>query len=127
MTKYIPNSWTEGRLQGFIIGVLRAGHKRWPPKYEVKNAAKLGKKTNPATGRVAEFFECAICKGDFTNKDVEVDHINPVVDPSTGFKDWNTFIERLFCGPNNYQLVCKGCHKKKSAEEKQLKKRKITE
>lgn len=84
----------------------------------MKNEAKLGKKINPSTGRLAEFFSCAGCGGEFTNKDVEVDHISPVVDPSVGFIDWNTFISRLFSGKENYQVLCKSCHKDKSNKER---------
>ena len=119
-----PDSWTDGRLQGFIVGVLRAGHKRWPFKYEVKNEAKVGKKINPASGRLAEFYLCSGCGGEFTNKDVEVDHIDPVVDPKVGFVDWNTFISRLFSPKDNYQVLCKVCHKAKSDLEKKVKKNK---
>lgn len=119
-----PESWTPGRLQGFIVGVLRAGHKRWPFKYEVKNEAKTEKKINPESGRLAQFFQCAICKDEFTNKEVEVDHISPVVDPKVGFVDWNTYINRLFSFKDNYQLVCTKCHKAKSNSEKKEKKNK---
>ena len=113
-----PSGWTDGRLQGFIIGVLRAGHKRWPFKYEVKNEAKTEKRINEASGRVAQFYMCSGCQQEFTNKEVEVDHIDPVVDPKVGFVDWNTYIPRLFSPKENYQLLCKACHLVKSNKEK---------
>lgn len=116
-----PDGWSLGRLQGFIIGVLRSGHRRWPIKYEVKNEAKTEKKINPATGRVAQFYICAGCGEEYTNKDVEVDHIDAVVDPNVGFVDWNTYIARLFSSKDNYQLLCKTCHRLKSNEEKKRK------
>jgi 5-methylcytosine-specific restriction endonuclease McrA len=118
----LPSGWTEGRRQGFLIGVLRAGHKRWPIKIEVKNSAKLGKKQNPETGRLAEFYQCSGCGGEFTNANVEVDHISPVVDPAVGFVDWNTLVCRLFSPKENYQLLCKSCHQIKTNHEKKLKK-----
>jgi len=34
-------SWTEGRLKGFIISTLRSGMRRYPPKYEALNDAKV--------------------------------------------------------------------------------------
>lgn len=114
----IPEGWTEGRLNAFIVGVLRQGHKRWPYKYIVKNEAKTDKKINPESNRLAQFYQCAICKDEFTNKEVEVDHIEPVVDPVKGFINWDTFIARLFSFKENYQLVCKSCHKLKSNKEK---------
>ena len=99
--------------------MLRAGHQRWPFKYEVKNAAKLGKRVNPATGRVAEFYKCSGCDGEFTNKEVEVDHIIPVVNPKVGFTTWDDFIAGLYSYKENYQVLCKTCHKAKSKKEKQ--------
>ncbi len=123
LSKTKPTGWTDGRLQGFIIGVIRAGHRRWPIKHEVKNEAKLGKKINPASGRLAEFYLCAGCGKEYTNKDVEVDHITPVVDPSVGFVDWNTYISRMFSPKSNYQVLCTTCHNKKSNEEKASKRK----
>ena len=49
---------------------------------------------------------------------MEVDHINPVVSPKDGFKDWDTFINNLFCGADNLQALCKACHKAKTLKEK---------
>ena len=43
------------------------------------------------------YYECAKCTKRYVKKMVEVDHVNPVVE-LTGFKDWNTFIDRLFFG-----------------------------
>ena len=31
------NEWTAGRIKSFITSVLRAGSRRWPPKYETLN------------------------------------------------------------------------------------------
>ena len=119
----LPEGWTEGRLQGFIIGVLRQGHKRWPIKIEVKNEAKTAKQINPASGRMAQFYLCSICCKEFTNHEVEVDHVDPVVDPEQGFIDWDTYISRLFSPKENYQLLCKSCHKEKTDQEKATKRK----
>lgn len=43
-----------------------------------------------------------------------VDHIKPV----GKFKDWNTYIENLFCEEENLQLLCKECHDKKTKKER---------
>ena len=110
--------WTAGRLQGFIIGTLRQGMRRYPPKYEALLRAKIGKRVNKKTGRKADHYRCAECKKAFPKKDVQVDHRKPVVDPKKGFVDWNTYIERLFCGIRNLQVLCTGCHKIKTQKEK---------
>lgn len=110
--------WTQARLKNFIISALRSASNRYPPKYECLNAAKVGKKVNKATGRLAEHYKCAACKKHFVAKEVQVDHIEPVVSPLTGFIDWNTFVARMFCPITNLQVLCRWCHKVKSDKEK---------
>lgn len=111
-------AWTEGRYRTFVTSALRAGARRWPPKYSTLNAAKTEKKINPKTGRIAQHFKCEMCQQEFTQKEMEVDHIRPVIDPVEGFKSWDSFIDRLFCEANNLQAICKGCHKEKTKQEK---------
>lgn len=111
------DEWTSGRKHGFIVNTLRWGSRKWPAKFKTLEDAKTEKKINPSSGRLAQFYLCNRCKKEYTNKDVEVDHIIPVVDPKVGFVDWNTFIDRMFCERSNYQVLCKPCHKKKTKEE----------
>ena len=110
--------WTDGRLKSFITSTLRGGFRKFPPKYETLKAASVGKKVNAKTKRMAEHFTCNMCKGEFPAKEVNVDHISPVVCPYTGFVDWNTFISRLFCDGGNLQVLCSPCHDLKTAEER---------
>lgn len=116
-------NWTDGRVKGFITALIRSGFRKWPPKYECLNAAKVGKKVNKATGRVAEHYKCKKCRKHFVAKDVQVDHIDPVVDPKVGFVNWDTFISRLLCTVDNLQVLCTGCHKKKTDEERKERKK----
>lgn len=112
--------WTEGRFNSFVTSALRAGARRWPPKYETLAEAKTEKKQNPKTGRVAQWYQCASCKQEFMQKDMEIDHIKPVVDPKKGFVSWDDFIERLYCESSNLQALCKPCHKEKTTKEKKI-------
>lgn len=112
--------WTEGRLKSFLTSVIRAGFRKYPAKYECLNAAKTEKKVNEATGRLAWHYTCNKCKKLFVANEVQIDHIRPVVDPKKGFVDWNTFIERLYCGADNLQCLCKGCHAKKTEKERKV-------
>lgn len=50
-------------------------------------------------------------------KNIFVDHINPIIDPSLGFTTWDDFVEGLYCEEDNLQLLCGSCHKSKSQEE----------
>jgi 5-methylcytosine-specific restriction endonuclease McrA len=110
--------WTEGRIRSFIVSALRTGARRWPPKYITLLDACTGQKVNIKSGRLAKHYTCAHCKEEYPSKDVEVDHISPVVDVETGFIDWNTFIDRLFCPKENLQVLCKVCHRQKTKEER---------
>jgi 5-methylcytosine-specific restriction endonuclease McrA len=114
--------WTEARLKAFIISGLRAASRRYPPKFETLNEAKTTKRVNPASGRLAQFYRCNACKEEFPAKDVQVDHKKPVVDPTIGFVDWNTYIERMFCKKSNFQVLCKPCHVLKTKKERSKKK-----
>ena len=112
--------WTEARYRSFVTSTLRAGSRKWPPKYETLNAAKTEKKVNKATGRLAQHYLCAMCEQEYTQKDVQVDHIKPVIDPKKGFVSWDTYIDRMFCEGKNLQVLCKVCHAEKTKLEKEI-------
>ena len=119
---YNGGLWTQGRFNSFVTSTLRAGARRWQPKYDTLNAAKTEKKINERTGRIAQHYRCAHCLQEFTSKDMEVDHVQPVVNPLTGFESWDVFIDRLFCEQDNLQAICKSCHKIKTKQEKTIRK-----
>lgn len=98
--------------------------RRYPPKFKTLLEAKTGKRVNEKTGRIAEHYLCAHCGEGFPAKEVQVDHIDPVVDPVIGFVDWNTFIDRLLCPKENLQVLCTTCHLKKTKIEKSLRRTK---
>lgn len=108
--------WTKARWHSFIVSVLRSGSRKYPPKYETLNEAKTEKKVNPKTNRIAQHFLCKECAKDFPAKDVQVDHVIPIVS-SSGFTTWDSFIENLYCGKDNLQVLCVECHNKKTKKE----------
>lgn len=118
--------WTEARYRSFVTSTLRAGSRKWPPKYETLNAAKTEKKINKATGRLAQHYLCAMCAQEYTQKDVQVDHIKPVIDPKKGFVSWDTYIDRMFCEGKNLQVLCKVCHAEKTKLEKEISKKYVS-
>jgi len=122
MVKCRVEGWTDGRYRSFVFSQIRAGMRRYPPKFQCLKNAKRGKKVNEATGRQAEHYECNGCNKHFPQKQVQVDHIKPVVDPRKGFVDWNTYIDRMYCSIKNFQVLCKGCHLKKTKFEKTMRK-----
>ncbi len=112
------SDWSKGRLKSFITSALRGAFRRYPTKFVVLNKAKKGKKLNKLTKRIAEHYECAKCKKHFPLKQVQVDHIKPIVDRTIGFTTWDNFIAGLFCEESNLQVLCKSCHSKKTKLER---------
>ncbi len=117
---YNSGQWTEARFNGFIKSMLRRGSVRWPVKAQVKKEAEVGKKINKSSGRIAMHFLCAGCKGEFPNSKVQVDHIEPIIDPTKGFTTWDDCIKRMFCEKDNLQVLCTDCHKIKTDMEKEI-------
>lgn len=113
MSKVKPRNngeWTEARYRGFIKSALRSASQRWPPRYRALDAAYVGRYTNAATGRLAKHYKCNSCQENFPQKEVEVNHVIPVV-PVSGFDSWDGVIQRLFCEQEHLEVLCKPCHK----------------
>lgn len=109
--------WTKARWHSFVVSILRSGTRRYPPKYECLNEAKTEKKINAKSGRLAQHFKCNGCKKDFPATDVQVDHIEPIVGRK-GFTTWDDFINNMFCGKDNLQVLCLTCHHTKTQQER---------
>lgn len=118
---YNSGQWTEARFHSFIKSALRSASIRWPPKYTVISEAYVGTKTNEATGRMAKHFKCNRCKGEFPQKQVEVNHIIPVI-PIEGFTTWDDVIKRMFCEKDGLEVLCKPCHKEITKQENEQRK-----
>ena len=114
------NRWTEARFKAFIKGQLRSATRKWGPIQEVKKNARVGR----------GLYLCNGCKnhvpvtlppltGSKRIPNVFVDHILPVIDPSTGFTDWDSVIERMFVEQDGLQILCKDCHDKKTSRERE--------
>lgn len=109
---YCNGQWTKARFKGFITSALRRASSRWAPKYTCKKKARVARNT----------YVCAQCHRKVGNKDIKIDHINPVVDPEMGFQTWDIFIERLFVELEGYQAICKDCHHTKTQLERKKRK-----
>ena len=110
--------WTEARYKSFITSLLRQGTRRWAPITQVEKEARVER----------GLYKCANCNevvpptvkdGRKRVRNVFVDHINPIVDPETGFTNWDDYIENIFCEKENLQLLCKACHDDKSTKERE--------
>jgi len=98
-----------------IRGAIRLEHSR----YSVTKKKALSMSVNPYKKgkRGGAMCICAKCKESFTMRDVQVDHIDPVVPVGRELQSWDEYICRLFCGVDNLQVLCKPCHKEKSNNE----------
>ena len=106
-------------LSAWLIPHLRNIARTWPQKSVARNKAKVRvqigvyKNGNP---ELKTMFKCSACGENFEQNETQMDHTDPVVDV-TGFKDWNTYIERLFCDADGFTCMCKSCHLLKSLDE----------
>jgi hypothetical protein len=120
--RYNGGQWTESRFHSFIKSALRRASVRWPPRYETLADAFVGSKINSKTGRMAKHYRCSKCGFEFPLKEVQVNHIEPVV-PVEGFDDWDDVIYRMFCEKNGLEVLCVPCHKLVTQEENILRKK----
>lgn len=112
-------------LASWLIPKLRNISRWWPGKQIARDAAarkvQIGFYQN-GKPKYKTLFECAECiRQNVDNplherENTHMDHIVAVVD-TKGFEDWNTYIESLFCGPENFQCICIEHHKIKSKNE----------
>lgn len=92
-------------LQHWLKQKLRRISYQFPERKEAIRSARV------ARGK----YKCAMCKGEnFGPKEIQLDHIHPVIDPHVGFVDWNTYIDRLFCDVSMWQILCRPCHNTKT-------------
>ena len=113
------NQWTEARFRSFIRSQLRAATMRWGPIADCLRASRIGRGTYLCAGCGQE-VPASIKVNGRRVKNVHVDHIEPIVDPSVGFVSYDVLIERMFCEAPNLQVLCSDCHTTKTDEEKAL-------
>jgi hypothetical protein len=125
-----PKKKADFNLRSWMIGQLRRMSRRYPPIYQVRNEAKetytIPSKTGKPMKRVR--FTCSICKKQFPNSEIRIDHIDPII-PVTGFPlnedgtdDWSTVINRMFCSKDKLQALCITHHDEKSKLENSIRK-----
>lgn len=114
--------WTEAQFKSFVVRTLRAGMRKWAVLYDTKKEANRGQKTDRATGKKRDLYECAGCARLFKSDEVHVDHIQPVFDPRKRVPaeetDYTQLVHRMFCEIENLQILCHTCHGIKTENER---------
>ena len=118
--------WTTARFNSFIKSALRGASMRWPPRNEVRKAARTERgKYRCAGWRRKSHIVPASLPPEGKNKrrinNVSIDHLHPVVEPGKEFS-WDAVIKNLFCEADQLQVLCHECHKSKTQEERERRK-----
>ena len=100
-----------------IMGALRISARFRPENKIVKDLAVSKDFTGVRGGKM---YICAKCKNVYPPKQINIDHIKPVIPLNKKTEDmsWDEIIKRLFCPIFNLQVLCVDCHHEKSSKEK---------
>lgn len=116
-------AWSEAKFKSFIKNQLRGATRKWAPINEVKKEANLSRGVYLCAGCGQHVPPTILVTQKGRRKRVNnifVDHIEPIIDPKTGFTTWDDCINRMFCEKDNLQLLCGPCHDEKSMEERRI-------
>lgn len=109
-----------------IINNLKRSFSRSPVVKEVMNDVRSEevwyKKDGTPASKPRVLFECAECKERHMGKNVQCDHIEPVIPLNIPAKHMMLGVVcfRLFVKKDKLQVLCKPCHKLKSKEENRI-------
>jgi len=117
-------TWTTARKKAFIISTLRRATTKWGPKQQVIRNARIRR----------GIYVCEKCKQETPaslpplegnkrrRKGIIADHISPIVSPTDGFIDYNTWIDRCFIEIDGFQALCWQCDQEKQTIERAIRK-----
>lgn len=137
--------WTAAFFRSQMRGAWRRIWFRWPGRNIAMQAARVETLTRKKSGEGYKknvSYQCALCpslgKAALSPKHtaalreakknklprpsdiplkVAVDHKEALVPTDGTVLTWDQYMFRLFCGPENLQVLCEVCHKIKSASE----------
>lgn len=99
-------------VKDHAISTLRRGSYRWKGRWEAERRSRVGR---------GEYY-CEECGTIGKKNHSQMDHTIPVVDPVEGWKDFDTFIERLYIPADGWKRLCKPCHLDKTRIENSVRK-----
>lgn len=95
-------------MKKIVINYIKASLRRTWGRSKQRSAALKSAKVSYG------HYRCENCKQVFRKKNIQVDHIICI----GRFKDFNTFIERLFVDSKGLAVLCIGCHKQKTKKDR---------
>jgi 5-methylcytosine-specific restriction endonuclease McrA len=95
------------KLKNYVIHILRRASLRWKPRNAAFKAARVG---------YGEYV-CSNCGQIKRRKEVQLDHVIPVIDPKEGYKNLDTYAERLLVPQEGWAVLCIECHDVKTKQE----------
>lgn len=105
----------------FAKGVLRRATRKTKGYNEclskVKRLEPMVKKDGTKGKKMLSWFKCAHCEGEFKRREINVDHIIPIVPVDAPIPEISDWIHRLYCDSSELQVLCITCHKVKSKAE----------
>lgn len=105
-TPWIDNGWTKARYFSFIRSALRSATIRYPAKQKYLESASY---KAPPGGRAKKLVDCEQCSISMAKSRAHIDHIIPC-GSLRGFDDVERFITTMFCGVDNFRVLCKPCN-----------------
>lgn len=112
----------EGRIphiEVWVIAVLnRYLWNRFPARLQVKTRCRVKVKVGEfknGKDKIVWKFKCEEC-GDIVDK-IEVDHLEPRIDPEKGYEGIENWIYRTFVEADKLKGKCKPCHTEKTVSE----------
>ena len=115
------NTMTESQYFSKIRSILRSGFRYWKPMQLALEAAS--RPSQSLNKRIKKEYQCNHCKKWYKRADVEIDHIEESGSLQK-YEDIVPFIQRLTKeNISSYDILCKPCHKIKTDNYRQLKKK----
>ena len=97
----------------FVAGLRQLHYRYWPAYKDI-----VGRHRYRIEGDRRYFCDCQKCGKRLTIPELKRDHIDPVgLQPDLVAGEIGAYCDRLFCGIDNYQILCEECHNVKSAVE----------
>lgn len=107
------------REKGLIKAALRRVFSRSELRAQIIEASIIKSYKDPNRKAVKTWCKCAVCLKPDAKSYMAVDHIIPIVDVTESAANLtpNQLVDRMWCPPENLQVICKECHKVKTQEE----------